>query len=316
MISINSFSDIDQYYKNWNKRVSSKGILYTCPPELGKGYMEIIGDLNTIFITITDYVEYHPLLTRGYTKEKMISIAEVQSGSGYYYRNKSEMGSLENGINCRINAVPTVLYSKMNDNTVVRGTGFVIREAFLQTLSINQYTLELMAYYFNNHLLYNHDLLFIFKQLNHLPVTDDLIPLYLKAKAVEVISLLSSLALESKGKPRVTKDTMQNIKLVIEFLDNHYIDPPKIEKLTTMFFINKKLLQTGFKNLTGRTVYEYITYQKINHAVDLLLSTNMTIEAIAHKMGYRSKMNFYNAFKKELLMTPNQLRKKYKRISN
>lgn len=312
MRNFRSFSEMDEYYKGWHKKIDSKSICYTCPESLGRGYIKLIGDMDTAFVSIVDYVEYHPFLLRSYMKEQIISIAEVQSGSAQYYRNKNKMNFIESGIRCSINALPVVLYSRVPDHSHLKSTGLVIREAFLRTLSLTQYELEQMAYFLNDRSIYHNPLLFICKQLNHLPVADHLIPLYLKAKATEVVSLLCSFALDAKGKPKLTKDIMENIKSAKEFLDKNYIHPPKIEKLTSMFYVNKNLLQTGFKNLTGYTVYEYVSYQKMNHAIELLLSTDMSVESIASSVGYKSKMNFYNAFKHAFLVTPHELRKNHK----
>lgn len=311
MKNFKSLSEIDDYYQHWNKVVTSTGIRYVCPPKLGEGYVQLIGNINTAFISIVNYVEYHPFLLRSYMKEQLISIANVQSGSSQYYRNKQDTKTLDRGVHCSINAFPTLLYSKINDNSYLKSTGLVIREAFLQTLPLEQHDLEQMAYRLNNQPVYDNTLLLICKQLNHIPVADKFLPLYLESKAIEVISVLMTLTLKAKNKPKLTKDMMQNIKSAKTFLDSHYINPPKIDELASMFYINKNLLQSGFKNLTGHTVYEYITYQKINHSVELLLSTNMTVEVIAEQVGYKSKMNFYNAFKNLFLVTPAELRKNH-----
>lgn len=312
MRSFKAFSDIDEYYKDWSKVIDSKGICYTCPSNIGKGYVQLIGDVNTVFVSIVDYVEYNPILLRSYMTEQTISIAEVASGSAQYYRNKNKISFTESGINCGINALPTVLYSIITDNIHLKSTGLVIRESFLQTLSIQQHDLEQMAYVFNGQQIYDSALLLICKQLRNIPVSDNLIPIYLKAKATEIVSLLMSLIQEMNHKPKLKKGNFENIKLAKKFLDNHYVNPPKVEELASMFYINKNLLQAGFKNFTGRTVYEYISYQKISRAVELLLLTDMTMEAIADSIGYKSKMNFYNAFKREFSKTPNELRRNHK----
>lgn len=63
-----------------------------------------------------------------------------------------------------------------------------------------------------------------------------------------------------------------------------------------------------FNKYTGKTIINFFTIQKMNHASYLLMNTNMKIIDIANTVGYESPKNFINQFTKIFSMPPSQWR--------
>lgn len=73
--------------------------------------------------------------------------------------------------------------------------------------------------------------------------------------------------------------------------------------------VNPNYLSTVFKKETGRTLTEYVTGKRIEHAVFLLNSTNMQIQTIAQYCGIPDICYFTKTFKKIVGKTPTEYRK-------
>ena len=63
-----------------------------------------------------------------------------------------------------------------------------------------------------------------------------------------------------------------------------------------------------FKSSTGYTPNEYIIMERINHAKELLRSTDLTINEVADKVGFHNPGHFINLFKRSLGMAPGMYR--------
>lgn len=62
----------------------------------------------------------------------------------------------------------------------------------------------------------------------------------------------------------------------------------------------------------GRSPMHQITYLRMRRATELLTSTDLTIEAIAHEVGYHNPFVFSNAFTKWIGRRPSEYRRKEK----
>lgn len=63
-----------------------------------------------------------------------------------------------------------------------------------------------------------------------------------------------------------------------------------------------------FQSLVGQSPIAYLTTYRIDRAADLLRSTDATIEAIAHRVGYANAYALSTAFKRERGITPRRHR--------
>ena len=55
------------------------------------------------------------------------------------------------------------------------------------------------------------------------------------------------------------------------------------------------------------TFKDYVTTRKIEHAINLLNTTDMNVVDVAYECGFSSISGFYDAFKKVTGTTPNKI---------
>ena len=67
-----------------------------------------------------------------------------------------------------------------------------------------------------------------------------------------------------------------------------------------------------FKEQTGLSVKEYISNMRIKYASEILLETDISVSETANMLKYNSATYFIRDFKKQMGMTPNEYKQKYR----
>lgn len=118
-------------------------------------------------------------------------------------------------------------------------------------------------------------------------------------------------------------DKKKNLKMITSERNRYVIGEVKqlimknIEKNLTInfiaqnFYYHPNYLSQLIKNDTGKSLNEYIIGLRMERAMEMLSSTDSSIEQIAASLGFSSTEYFYKRFKKEVGMTPNQYRSKF-----
>ena len=126
--------------------------------------------------------------------------------------------------------------------------------------------------------------------------------LYLEAKFIELMSLSSF----SEDKNKV-KSTNTNKKIIetITYISANFRDPDlKLMDIANAIYVNETYLQRIFKKEMGVSIYQYISNLRMNAAVNLLLSSNYTVNEIANYVGYNDRRTFFALFKKRFGLPP------------
>ena len=76
--------------------------------------------------------------------------------------------------------------------------------------------------------------------------------------------------------------------------------------------MNKFHLIAEFKQAYRVTPIEYLILKRIEVSKGLLISTNHSMETIAHIVGFNSQSYFNQVFRKKVGFTPSQFRKKHR----
>ncbi|WP_164109738.1 MULTISPECIES: helix-turn-helix transcriptional regulator [Sphingobacterium] len=71
---------------------------------------------------------------------------------------------------------------------------------------------------------------------------------------------------------------------------------------------NEQYLKTHFKQYFGKTVMNYITEKKMEHAKELILTGDYRVSDVARMTGYKHSTHFTSAFKKYFGFIPNSLK--------
>jgi AraC-like DNA-binding protein len=104
------------------------------------------------------------------------------------------------------------------------------------------------------------------------------------------------------------KTLPDNIYRIISWIEKHYMENISNSDLATVGNVTKRTIIRYFKDYLGKSPHEYITEIRIKNAYKMLSATDLSIEAIAEKVGFGSRHSFYRAFKRVLNKSPKQIR--------
>src|SRR5688572_2769457 len=82
------------------------------------------------------------------------------------------------------------------------------------------------------------------------------------------------------------------------YIDQHPLERKRIDYLTDMAGINRKLLQRYFKQYYGYTISEYQLQKRLESAAEMLEEGRLSKKQIACRCGYNNQNNFSKAFRK------------------
>lgn len=97
--------------------------------------------------------------------------------------------------------------------------------------------------------------------------------------------------------------------LIIDYIKENY-KTVNLKVLAEEFNYNEAYLSTLLKQQLNISFINLVRNYRLQHAKNLLLSTNMSIESIAYEIGYNSVDHFSRVFKKTIGLSPNVYRKK------
>lgn len=102
------------------------------------------------------------------------------------------------------------------------------------------------------------------------------------------------------------------IQSVLNYIDFNYVETLSLNMLAELADITANYLSGQFKKEVGTTVIDYINQCRIEHAQNLLITTSLSIGAIAEKVGIIDENYFARIFKKQTGKSASGYRKLYK----
>jgi AraC-like DNA-binding protein len=138
-------------------------------------------------------------------------------------------------------------------------------------------------------------------------------PVYLEAKATEVMCLLiNRLEMDNdcavKGR-RSGHRRESRLYEAREFLRTRYADTITLERLSRDVGLNKMALTSGFREMFGLSVHDFLQKIRMERAYELLQDDLHSIGWVAEAVGYNHPCNFSTAFHAYFGCTPQSLRK-------
>lgn len=102
---------------------------------------------------------------------------------------------------------------------------------------------------------------------------------------------------------------LERITPVLEDIESNYREDLKIDRLAKQIGLSRFHFSRMFKEVTGRTVTEYILGVRMNRAEYLLRNSDMTVTEVAYETGFRDIYYFSRVFKHVKKVTPTGARK-------
>lgn len=103
--------------------------------------------------------------------------------------------------------------------------------------------------------------------------------------------------------------TVAAVNRAIEFINQHYGEKITLAEMAERAQFSVYYFSKVFKKQKKTTPFEYLEDIRIQHAKNLLYTTNYPLEVIAGKCGYDSASYFIRQFKKHENITPAKFRK-------
>ncbi|MEM9484997.1 MAG: AraC family transcriptional regulator [Cyanobacteria bacterium P01_F01_bin.116] len=152
----------------------------------------------------------------------------------------------------------------------------------------------------------------ILHQLLNCPYQDTIRQLYLEGKVLELMALQANQFTEAtKLVPltrRLKSDDIERIHHAKQILINNLMEPPSLTDLARQVSINDFKLKQGFRQVFGTTVFGYLHQHRMEQALLMLRSTEMSVTQVAQSIGYANPSQFSAAFKKKFGVLPKTMK--------
>lgn len=128
-----------------------------------------------------------------------------------------------------------------------------------------------------------------------------------KAKAYEILALFFN---KEEGKdveqcPFLNdEENVERIRLAKKILIEKMSSPPTLKELSREIGLNENRLKEGFKNIYGKTVFQFLNDYRLDTARHLLDKGRAKVNEAAYHIGYTNPSHFIAAFRKKFGVTP------------
>ena len=104
-----------------------------------------------------------------------------------------------------------------------------------------------------------------------------------------------------------------NIQLqqgILQWLEENFSRPElNVAMVADHFGISKKYVSQFLKDQTGKSYNEYLEELRLNHAMNLLRTSDLSITEIAINCGFSTQNTFYKAFRRRFELSPSAVRR-------
>jgi len=127
----------------------------------------------------------------------------------------------------------------------------------------------------------------------------------LRAKLLELMVYLSRAYVESDT---TEAHALLRVGNVIGALENDFSKDWKLDDLLKIAHMSRSNLMRVFRKATGQPPIEYLVRLRIQRAMELLRSTNLSVTEIALEVGFNDSNYFTRCFRKATSQSPRQYR--------
>lgn len=122
---------------------------------------------------------------------------------------------------------------------------------------------------------------------------------------VLIIKIFRQSAEKSKSIPNTEKLTPE----ILKYIEKNYNKKISLEELAKSSFYSPKYFSKIFKECFGKSVTQYLEEIRVNEALKLINTTDLSMEEIGYRVGFSDKKQFYKIFKDIIGKTPGEIRK-------
>lgn len=105
----------------------------------------------------------------------------------------------------------------------------------------------------------------------------------------------------------------EEIQKAVRFIHMNLQNKISVTDVVNNIALSRRLLETRFRNVTGKSVYQYITAERVQYFAEQLLTTNEQVFNIAVSMGENDSKVISRSFKAHYGCTPGEYRERNKK---
>lgn len=103
--------------------------------------------------------------------------------------------------------------------------------------------------------------------------------------------------------------TQKTIFEIVGYINTHYPEQLTLESISEKYFLSKYYFSHTFKENTGFSFTQYLNNVRIKEAKRLLLTSSLTVNEIAIRVGFQSNTHFGRVFRQITGVCPSRYRK-------
>ena len=138
--------------------------------------------------------------------------------------------------------------------------------------------------------------------------------------AVELVSILSRLSVIDSANKLTTVSRQESspdpylVACLDELIQNRYFEPLSIGKVAETFNISTRQLSRIIKSRHNMTFHQVLTKIRLDNAVQILISTDKSVNKVLAEVGYTKSSLFYKDFSERFGTTPTEYRNTHKKV--
>lgn len=102
------------------------------------------------------------------------------------------------------------------------------------------------------------------------------------------------------------ENTVKPMKASLDYINKNLENKILLEDIAKQAAMSPTYFSAVFKKMNSLSPWEYITIKRVEKAIELLKTTNLTKLDIAYQCGFTSSSNFYKAFSKVTGKSPSE----------
>ncbi|MFQ3894801.1 helix-turn-helix transcriptional regulator [Sphingobium sp. R-7] len=126
--------------------------------------------------------------------------------------------------------------------------------------------------------------------------------------AIEIVRHFDASPLGARVRTREGKLSQTDLARIVEYIESCENHCPSIADIATVCDISPAHLRRSFKKTTGNTVHQYVERARLRKAQNLLITTDLPLKIISHRLGFANSSTFSSTFRRISRETPSDYR--------
>lgn len=123
-----------------------------------------------------------------------------------------------------------------------------------------------------------------------------------------LLALVLNQIFRNVSQRQTARERSGSFRQILEYLQNHYCEDLDNRTLGRIFNYHPNYVNQLFSEHTGMSVHQYLLKTRIRQALELLQTTELPINEIAARVGFKNSSYFSQYFKKSTGYTPGAFR--------